>query len=193
VIVTFFVPGIPTPGGSKRAFAFIGKDGRAHSNMKDDAKRNADWRASVAHEASPYFIAPLAGPIAFCMHFLFPRPKGHFGRGKNAAILKPSAQKFHTTKPDATKLVRSTEDALKGIAWIDDSQVAAQRVGKDYGVKPGAWIVIWEPLIDDAPTEFTFADLNPFAHRSPIVAPALPGEWQEALPLLARGLGRTSP
>lgn len=139
--IIFFVPGIPQPGGSKKAFV-VGK----RAVVVEDAKRNKDWRASVALAASAHFASPLAGPLAFRMDFIFPRPAGHYGSGKNARTLRPSAPKHHTVKPDVTKLVRSTEDALKGIAWFDDSQVVDQHPTKDYGDRPGCWIAIWSPL-----------------------------------------------
>jgi Holliday junction resolvase RusA-like endonuclease len=47
--------------------------------------------------------------------------------------------------PDTTKLVRSTEDALKGICWRDDSQVVYQVASKEYAARggiPGADIKI---------------------------------------------------
>jgi Holliday junction resolvase RusA-like endonuclease len=71
-----------------------------------------------------------------------PRIGSHYGSGKNAEKLKPTAPKFHTVKPDATKLLRSTEDALTGILWRDDAQIARQTVEKSYGERAGAWITV---------------------------------------------------
>ncbi len=42
------------------------------------------------------------------------------------------------------------EDALKGIAWMDDSQVVEQYVRKLYGVRPGAQISISEMAKEQA-------------------------------------------
>jgi Holliday junction resolvase RusA-like endonuclease len=47
-------------------------------------------------------------------------------------MLKASAPANHTIKPDVTKLVRSLEDSLKGIVWLDDSQVVKQSASKRY-------------------------------------------------------------
>lgn len=144
-VVRFFVPGVPAPGGSKKAFAFVGKDGRPRANVVDDAKGNADWRACVALAARRAMRGdePLGGPLRFVMTFVVPRPKGHFGTGRNAAKLRPSAPAHPTSKPDVTKLVRSTEDALKGVAWADDCQVVRQTAWKEYGARPGAWVSIY--------------------------------------------------
>ena len=72
-----------------------------------------------------------------------PRPKGHYRTGKNALILRKNAPEHPTTKPDATKLLRSTEDALTGILWKDDAQIWCQNVTKTYGECPGAQIQVW--------------------------------------------------
>jgi len=137
--IRFFVPGIPAPGGSKRAF-INRKTGRPI--VTDDCKRNKDWRTMVGWAGTEQFKAPLAGPLRVEFHFVMPRPKDHFGKGKNAGKLKPSAPQYHTSRPDATKLIRSTEDALTGIAWRDDAQIAHQVGDKVYGDKPGAWIMV---------------------------------------------------
>lgn len=149
--LTFHVPGIPAPGGSKRAFAI--KKGGVYTGRTvvfDDAgQRNKDWRASVAHAAAlavkglnwPGFTVPLLVTFEFTM----PRIKAHFRQSKKTGpTLRADAPTFHTTKPDTTKLVRSTEDALTGIAWGDDAQIAVQTASKTYGDKPGCKITITE-------------------------------------------------
>jgi Holliday junction resolvase RusA-like endonuclease len=141
-IVKIVVYGIPQPGGSKRAFVIPGTNRASISDANPKAK---PWKNSVAWAAVESGMSPLAGPLELTIEFLFPRPKGHFGTGKNENVLKVSAPIYHTVKPDATKCLRSTEDALKGIAWRDDSQVSIQIVSKRYvdaGESPGAIIRI---------------------------------------------------
>ncbi len=137
-IARFFVPGIPKPGGSKKAFVNK-KTGRA---SVVEASKNAEWRASVAHEGSLAVKQPFVGPIEVSFEFVMPRPGSHFRTGKNAGMLRDSAPVWHTGMPDATKLIRSTEDALKAIAWVDDAQIAKQRASKVYGERPGCLITI---------------------------------------------------
>lgn len=134
----FFVPGIPAPGGSKKGFVNP-KTGCVV--IVDDAKRNKDWRATVALFASQRFHEPLTCPVSVEVMFYMPRPKGHL---RKDGSVRPSAPQYPTVKPDATKLWRSTEDALKGIAWRDDSQVVQQFICKVYGSRPGALIWIHE-------------------------------------------------
>lgn len=138
--ISFFVPGIPKPGGSKTGF-YIKKIKRVV--ITEACKTSMNWRSAVAlfaHEN--YSGAPLKGPLKLEVIFYMPRPKYHFGTGRNAGNLKPSAPSHHSISPDATKLMRSTEDALKGILWDDDSQVAEQYAKKPYSCRPGAQITV---------------------------------------------------
>lgn len=132
-LCTFFVPGTPAPGGSKR---HIG-GGR----IIDASKRSGPWRSVVALAGrDAYRGDPHTGTLSVEVTFTMPRPRSHFRTGKHASELKPNAPTYHTVAPDATKLWRSTEDALTGIVWKDDSQIAVQRVSKVYGDKPGAHV-----------------------------------------------------
>ena len=136
--------GIPKPGGSKRGF-YNPKSKRVI--ITDDCAKSRDWKTSVSQVAADSGMVPLSGPLLLEIIFVFPRPKGHFGTGKNENALKSGAPVYHTVKPDATKLTRSTEDALTGIAWRDDAQVAVQVITKRYampGTPPGAIISITE-------------------------------------------------
>ena len=139
--IEFFVPGIPRPGGSKRFLGFGKRTGRAI--LVDDCKRNKEWRAMVAFTAvQNHRGSPLEGPLSLSVVFVLPRPKSHFTpRG----ILRRSAPRFPTVKPDRTKLLRAVEDALTGILWRDDAQIVGGPVEKVYAGEegfptPGVWI-----------------------------------------------------
>ncbi len=86
------------------------------------------------------------GPIWMSLHFVFTRPKDHFGTGKNAEKLKPSAPRWPTSKAigDRTNLLKSVEDALTGIVWKDDSQVVDGPIRVSYGPAPLISIAICE-------------------------------------------------
>lgn len=151
--ISFFVPGLPRPGGSKRAFVLRRRDGTIVTrpggspvvNITEDAKCNKEWRNAVGWYARKEMTGtPTAGPIELIVQFVLPRPKGHFGSGRNAGMVKASSPAYPTGKPDCTKLLRSTEDALKNILWLDDSQVVKQVVTKVYGDTPGAMILVRE-------------------------------------------------
>lgn len=145
--ITFFVPGIPKPGGSKR---FVGLNAGGRAILVDACKKNKDWRAVVAWYARKAHAGPpLSGPLAVSVTFVMPRPKSHFCTGRNAGALKPNATSLCVTRPDATKLWRAAEDALTGILWMDDAQICDQRVTKMYDYQPGMSILV-TTIQDDA-------------------------------------------
>jgi Holliday junction resolvase RusA-like endonuclease len=138
-LITLFVPGTAAPGGSKKGWQHP-KTGRII--IVDDAKYNAEWKQRVKLYARlAYKGSPLTGALLAKVTFVMQRPKSHYGTGKNAHVLKATAPHYHTTRPDSTKLFRSTEDALTGIIWVDDGQVM-QEVRKIYGDEPGVHITI---------------------------------------------------
>jgi Holliday junction resolvase RusA-like endonuclease len=143
-LISFFVPGVPAPGGSKRSFR------HRHTGKivtMDDCERNKSWRTSVAWVAAQSKNGrgdwPRREPLLASFVFVMPRPKGHYG----ARGLRPSAPKGHQVKPDLTKLIRSTEDALTGILWVDDAQIVRfvdpEKRYAGEGESPGAWITLW--------------------------------------------------
>lgn len=139
--IEFRVIGIPKPGGSKTAF-YNKKTGR--TMIVDACKKVKQWRDSVISAASEaYQGVLLSNPLKLDITFYMPRPKNHYGTGKKIGKLKPHAPKYHTCKPDRTKLLRSTEDALTKILWRDDSQIVEGNTIKLYANSlPGADICI---------------------------------------------------
>jgi len=132
-ILNIFVHGIPKPGGSKRAFLIRNKSGQPAMSktgrpviVLTDAsgKAGKDWRADVRGVAQEEWDGkPLeTKSLTVSMKFFMPRPKSHYGTGRNAHVLKDSAPIYyaHLQTPDALKLGRSVEDALTGVIWKDD-------------------------------------------------------------------------
>lgn len=154
MMIRFFVPGIPRPAGSKRAIPLYVrgrlyvKNGRPIINMVDDSgEKGKEWREIVGATAKANFIGEkiLECPVRLCVAFIMPRPLDHYmGKNKENA-LTTWAPALHTSKPDATKLLRAIEDALTGVIWKDDAQVCWQVASKKYGSKPGAEVSI-EPV-----------------------------------------------
>jgi Holliday junction resolvase RusA-like endonuclease len=144
--LSFFVLGLPRTAGSKRAFA-IRKNGQPTGKIAvvDDCKESREWKNNVANEAAIALRGDqFVGPVKLSATFVLPRPKSHFRTGKNASQLRDSAPPFPITKPDLLKLTRAVEDALTGIVWRDDSQVAEQTLRKTYGQPPGCSITVTE-------------------------------------------------
>ena len=107
------VHGIPLPQGSKTGFVIKGR-----AVLTDGKKGPAlrEWRQAIAAEARLWLTqtnaAPLAGPVAMRVTFYLPRPKS-----------APRKVLYPATKPDLDKLVRSVGDALKGLAYEEDSRI----------------------------------------------------------------------
>ena len=150
--VEIVVIGLPKPAGSKRAFALRRRDGSVVMrpngapvvNVTDACKGSAEWKADVRHAAKQQMTdqEPTSEPLSVRMMFYLPRPQGHYGSGKNASALKPSARPYPTTKPDALKLARAAEDALTGVVYRDDSQTVDLQIHKRYGSPARCEIVV---------------------------------------------------
>jgi Holliday junction resolvase RusA-like endonuclease len=134
----FIVLGRPQPAGSKRAFQHK-TTGRII--VTDQNQRARPWMqdiAAIAHEAMRQTTGKdhpdlLAGPLELEVSFFLTRPKGHYRTGRNAHLLRDAAPRYPVTMPDATKMLRAVEDALKHVVWHDDAQVVEQACRKRYG------------------------------------------------------------
>lgn len=115
----FFLDGIPRTKGSFRTF----KGGGVRADNPD----SIEMQERVNRAASVHWppLEPSEGPIGVMLTFFFPRPKSHFGSGRNAGKLKASAPEFPITKGrnDLDKLVRLVLDGMTGVVYVDDSQV----------------------------------------------------------------------
>lgn len=146
-LASFFVPGIPKPAGSKVSGVATKKDasGRRVPILRDngmpktftkDSSGDAGkaWRQDVREAAGTAMggRAPFQGALFLWVEFYMPRPAGHYGSGRNAGVLKDSSPRWPTTRPDATKLLRGTEDAMLGVVYSDDSQIVRTLVTKSY-------------------------------------------------------------
>lgn len=142
--LTIEVPGIPVPQGSMKAIK--SPHAKFASVIATNKKQLDTWRGRVATAASLKWCRELLdGPVAVGMRFSFPRPKGHFGTGRNAGKLKDSAPTAPIgRKNDCDKLIRAILDALTGVVFQDDGQVVNIHAYKCYGDPPMAEIQVME-------------------------------------------------
>ena len=131
-MIEFFVPGVPVPKGSTRAFVV---KGRAITTATNAAEQRA-WQGSIAIAAQQAGVTPMVGPVELVCWFVFPRPKGHYRMGKHAGKLRDDAPTLVDGRPDGDKLDRAVRDALTGVVYRDDAQVAIWSGGKRYA-SPG--------------------------------------------------------
>jgi Holliday junction resolvase RusA-like endonuclease len=147
-MLTINVVGTPAPQGSHRGFVVNGR-----AVVTQDNKKTKPWRQAVSAAANEQMLKPMAeggqagaqiGPVEVTIEFYMPRPGYHYGTGRNAGVLKPTAPTYVEKKPDVDKLVRSTLDALtdSGV-FRDDAQVARLSAVKRYAdAATGARITI---------------------------------------------------
>lgn len=125
----FTVFGAAEPAGSKRAFVVNGR-----AVVTDANRKSKGWKAAVAEKAGEVYSGELLdGPLQVVFTFYRPRPASHYGTGRNADKLKPSAPAFPATRPDVLKLARGVEDALTGIVWRDDARIVTEVLRKRWG------------------------------------------------------------
>ena len=141
-MIRFDVFGSPAPQGSKK-FVGVSKSGRGL--MVESSKKVKPWRMDVkaaAEEARKECPAsPLDGPL--CVSFVFTLPKPMSAPKKRRT--------WPDRKPDLSKLIRSTEDAISDAGlWADDArvvEVCASKVypgeGADALDAPGVRVAIW--------------------------------------------------
>lgn len=123
--VYFVVHGLPAPQGSK-SFKGFSKAGKAI--LTESSKAVKPWREAVKFSALEARASvgnppPLDGPLYLSVRFFLPKPTSAPKRTRT----------FPHRKPDLSKLVRSTEDALVDAGLIaDDARIIAIEAYKDY-------------------------------------------------------------
>lgn len=135
--------GPPAVAGSKTVVPTKAGPRVVDGGSKAARAHRATWRSDVVDATRrhlPDDWTPIDGPVTLTITFHLPRPKSVPTRRRDGSIPMP------TTRPDATKLLRATEDALTvaGV-WRDDSQVVNLHVAKAYADDhqlPGASIYI---------------------------------------------------
>ncbi|MFF7966696.1 RusA family crossover junction endodeoxyribonuclease [Streptomyces sp. NPDC007903] len=124
------VHGMPGPQGSKTR--------NAAGAMYESSAKVKPWREAVKRAALDALAydetwQPIRDAVRLEVVFTLPRPKHHFGTGRNAGVLKASAPQYPTGKPDTDKLLRSTQDAVKDAGvLLDDSVVTDTVAAKRY-------------------------------------------------------------
>lgn len=127
--IQFTVLGRPRPAGSKRPVVARNRRLRV---VDSSGVKGQSWRGDVrdaAIKAMGGKLALLTGPLVLAVTFYLRRPKNH---RRASGALKPDAPLYPTSKPDVTKLIRAIEDALTGVAWVDDALIVDQHGHKRF-------------------------------------------------------------
>jgi len=130
--LTFVVPGEPVPQPRARvstrggfARAYVPRQHPVHAYRDGIAIKAKAAGATVTEDAFSVTIAATFG-----------RPKSHRNKGglKTTAPLLP--------REDVDNLAKAVLDALTGVAWHDDKQVASLHIVKSYGTAGATEVTI---------------------------------------------------
>src|SRR5690349_2337829 len=112
--------------------AFVPKSGKwagravlTSTNTKLKSFRQEVSSAALVARQAAGFTDVIFGkhePVTIFMRFVLQKPP---------SVAKKREK--HVVKPDLSKLLRATEDALTGIIYADDAQIIGANIGKEYG------------------------------------------------------------
>lgn len=137
--IKFTVYGIPIPKARARMVVNKAK-GFIHSYTPKATVAYESLIAGVAykHKAKGGL---LTGPVSMTLKIYRDIPKS-FSQKKRAAA--ESGELLPITKPDSSNILKSVEDSLNGIIYVDDSQICHHEIWKKYSITPRVEIEITE-------------------------------------------------
>lgn len=134
--VSFHVTGVPMQKGS---IVRMPTGGYIPAGTTASRMKMSQWNMEIRHAAMEAMgeRQPSRDCVRFMCEFQLPYPK--------STIRKYQLGWYpHIKKPDVDKLLRAMLDALTGVVWADDSQVAYATINKVYAWndRPGAHVVV---------------------------------------------------
>jgi Holliday junction resolvase RusA-like endonuclease len=140
---------VPTVGSSVtksgRRFSFVRRDKK--SDPWGDSLNLEDWQMLVRREGERAGIEPATSPVAVAITFVFETPPGH----RHGAIVTPLVKFNHEKRAwvkhgprlaDLTNLAKGTEDALEGVAYVNDVLIRKSTHIALYGPRPGVRVTV---------------------------------------------------
>lgn len=124
--ITITVPAVPVAQPRQRHRLVKTKGGKEFIQNYAPAKHPVqDFKATIRlafREA--YAGSPMTGPLRCDLVFVMPRPRNLIWKTRSMPRLP------HISRPDRDNLDKAVMDALKGIAWLDDSQICQGTIEK---------------------------------------------------------------
>ena len=138
-MIYLVVPGEPC--GKQRARTFY--DRRAGRVVSKTPEKTRSYEALIRELFALKYegFRPLAGPVRLRVNTYRGIPKSESRKRAErmeATIIRP------TTRPDASNVLKSVEDALNGFAYRDDSQIVEILAQKFYSLTPRVEITLEE-------------------------------------------------
>ncbi len=158
-MISFFVEGVPVPQPRHSIRVVKLKNGKSRGHAYIPGKHPIHaWRTLVELAAKRAMAGrPVWEKAALESEvwIFLPRPKNHYGTGRNSSKLKPSAPKFPIARGsgDSDNYDKGLLDAMEGIVFDNDCTVCDPLPRKRYakeGWAPGVEISIRELREDEA-------------------------------------------
>jgi len=129
--VTFTVKGTPVAKGRPRSFTFADKTGKTRIGHHTP-KKTVTYEGLVHATAVQAMGArePFTGPVQMIVRMAF-LPSESWPKWKKQLVV--SNMVMPTGKPDIDNVVKAVKDAIKGVVYMDDSQVVRAGLIKEYG------------------------------------------------------------
>ena len=134
-MISFTVPGTPVAKARARATMVAGR-----ARMYTPAK-TASYEGKVAYLGKQAMgaLEPLNGPVSLTVECFFAYPSSWSKKRIAANLIK---REWVTKTPDGDNCLKAVSDALNGVCWRDDCQVARAVVTKMYSDIPCVAVVI---------------------------------------------------
>lgn len=129
VPIRIIVPGKPVAKGRPRLTTI---NGHARAFTPERTVRYENLVATAGAEVMDG-AAPLEGALSVTLFAHFPLPKG---ASKARRALAAAGREWHTCRPDGDNIIKAACDALNGIVWRDDAQIASVQIVKLYQETP---------------------------------------------------------
>jgi Holliday junction resolvase RusA-like endonuclease len=130
-MISLTIPGPPV--GKQRAH--VCKSGHAFTPVK-----TVNYEALVKQTFAvkyPDFV-PMPGPVRMILSIYLMESK------ETQRKLKKGVKLYPTIKPDISNILKSIEDALNGLAYVDDKQIISVYAEKKYSLRPCVEVIVAE-------------------------------------------------
>ncbi len=129
--IIFTIPGNPAHSARMRA-AVIGGHARVYAPKANvvSGKVIRDYAIEAMNGSTP-----LEGPVRLEVAAVYLWPKSWSRK-------KCERERFKTSRPDASNILKHVEDNLNAIIWKDDAQIAAATIEKLYGPIASTTVVV---------------------------------------------------